>query len=108
MSVLYELNEGQTGWFDVSFWDTDEVTPAVPTSVSYEVHDLGTGNEVKASTALSPASTVTITLAPTETVILNDKRRFETRRITITALFGAGDVFVDFLDYHVQNLKFQP
>lgn len=99
------INEKSTAYLTVNFLDKTGAA-AVPSSAWYRIDCLMTGEAVRASTALSAASSVEITLNKDDNTMRNPGNPTETRRVTISAVFGAGDEFHDQYDYSVVNLTY--
>lgn len=99
---MNQVTAGTTAYLQVAFRDKDG-TAALPTTVNYEVKCLSTGNTVVASTSVTPATSVTITLTPTANTLQSSSNVYETRRVIITAGYGAGDSLVDFYDYQINS-----
>ncbi len=99
------LNEGSTGWLTVEFKDRLGVL-GPPTTASYQIDCLTTGQVVRISTPLSaPGGTVELMITPSDTVILNATNRIEIKRITVTSQFGVDDAHNEEFEYRVKNLQ---
>jgi len=99
-----EVNEDSTAELTVTFLDAQGL-PATPSSAALRIDCLTTGTAIQAETALSVASTVTITLGPSRTVIVNEKNAQERRLVTIRAVYGDDDAIVEQFEYFVKNLS---
>ena len=100
-------NERSTAWLTVSFKDKAGAL-AAPASANYRVDCLTTGTAIRAETALTPASSIEITLTPGDNAIVAAANVRETRRVTIKAAYGAADEIKDQYDYVVENLSHAP
>jgi hypothetical protein len=98
------LNEASTGYLNIALLDKNG-DPAIPTTLSYSIQCLTNGQEVRASTALTPGTTAEITVTPSDNAIIDDSNAYETRRIIVTAVYGADDELVSYYDYTVKNLS---
>lgn len=97
------VNERSTAYLQMTFNDKVGASQ-VPTSITYRIDDKDTGTEIKADTAVSPAGTVEITLAPEDNRILNSVGRNEWRRVTVRATYGADQQVTGEFLYRVINL----
>lgn len=98
------LNEGSTGWLTIEFRDKSGNLQA-PASASYRIDCLTTGQEVRTDNSLNASGgTVELKLEPTDTAILDASNRMETKRVTVTAQFGASDAHNEDYAYRVRNL----
>lgn len=82
--------------------------PAVPTTVSYAVHCLATGNVLQAFTSATPGNPTLITVGATINTIQNANNEREGRRLTIKANEGLSDALNDEYVYEVVNLEAIP
>ena len=103
------VKEGSVAYLDVTFLgkDGNEIT-ITPNSVSYEIWCLTNNQEVKASTNITPGTSVEITLSSTDNQLINQENLYEERLVTITADIGGGNSIVDDFRYQVVNLKKRP
>jgi hypothetical protein len=99
------VNEESTAYLTVDFLDGNGAA-AVPATVRYWVHDCATGALVRGETSVSPAASVTITLAPSDNVVTGDRNA--ERLVTIIATYGADDQVTREFRYNVQNLVHVP
>lgn len=98
------VNENSTAYLTVAFADKTGA-PAVPTSATYRIDDITNNVPIRASTALTPAASIEITLAPGDNAIAG--RASEIHRVTVTAQYGgAGDAVSNEYDYQVNNLRY--
>lgn len=95
--------EGTSAWVTVRFYDKAG-NLAAPASATWQAHDLASGTELKAETALTPASTIEIAVPASVNEIVNERLAKETRRITIKASYGVDDKANAQFDYEVRNL----
>lgn len=99
-----EVKEQSTSYLTVTFKDKAGAV-AAPASATYRIDCLTTGTAIKAATALTPAATVEITIAPNENRIVTPGNTRERRRVTVTASYGASDGVNEEFDYDVVNLS---
>lgn len=82
---LDEVNERATSFVDVSFFDEDGVA-AVPTAATVRIDDVTRrqGVEIRGTTVLGGlASTITIRVESSENRILNTRKAYEVREMTV-------------------------
>jgi len=101
---MAEVNERSAARLTVDFYDFDNALSA-PTSITYAVYVEGTEFELRADTAVSPASSVTIVLDSTDTQIVDDSKGRETHCVLIKATYSAGDEVNATFSFDVVNLK---
>lgn len=97
------VNENSATTITSTFPDTSG-NNQTPDSVSYTIHDIQSGTEIRASTALTPASSVDIDIEPHENRILDRAHAMEGRKVTVTAVDGVGQVVNEHV-YKVRRLK---
>lgn len=102
--MIFEVNEESTAYLQVSLLDRTGANSS-PLTLTFRVHDVESGTEMVATTSISPVSPATITLTPTANTILKRVHKYETRRVTVDATYGSGDVLHDDYDYLVRNLE---
>jgi len=91
---------GSTSYLTVNFFDEDG-NPAAPSTLSYKVDNLDTGDAIRASTSLTPATSVEITLtASLDNVAPVSPNAYDTRRVTVTAVYPSAQT-VQYFDYVV-------
>jgi len=99
------VNEKSTAVIRMWFYNQDRV-PAIPTSVSYTLHDESTGDVIIASTpATTMDYTIDIYIGASYNTIVNDARNYETKVLTITWNFGGGISGYAEYKYRVKNLS---
>lgn len=98
------VNEGTTAYLTVAFLDKTGAA-ALPTGVTYRIDCLSSGTAIKASTSVTPATSVEITISATENAILGGLP-FERRRITVEATYSGSQAVRDQYDYQVRNLGY--
>ena len=98
------VNEASTSYLTVSFYDKDGVL-AVPTSITYRIDEPHTDTAILASTAVSAASSVDITITPTQNTHVVTKWP-EKRVVTVTAVYGASDSISEEYEYQIKNLQY--
>jgi hypothetical protein len=92
------INDQSTCYLTATFKDRDG-NVAIPSAVTYQVRRPGVAI-VRAVTAVSPASTVTITLTPADNT-LSAGHQGEYREVTVVATYGANDKVSDHMLYQV-------
>ena len=106
MSVLFEVTEGSTAWLTVSFYDRAGNLEA-PSTVVYEIWDVASNTQIKASTSLTPASQVEITLSNLDNKILDSTLFREARKVVVTAGYAGSQALVQDYVYHVRNIAYK-
>lgn len=98
------VKEKSTAYITVDF--TDQLgTPEAPTAITYEVHDLATGTELKASTAVAiPAASVEVVLEPSVNHIVRAGKDKEAHCLTVTAAYGGTNQQTGEFVFYVQAL----
>lgn len=102
---MEQVNEKSTAYLTVAFTDKDGV-PAAPASATYRIDDATGAGAIRASTALGAGASVEITLTKEDNAIVNAANRFETRVVTVIAVYGASDELRDEYRYQVKNLDY--
>lgn len=97
------VDEKNSSYLTVSLLDKDDLL-AIPSLLSYAVHEADDGTEIRANTALTPASSFEITLDATDNAILDAAKDYEKHRVTINADYGADDELHGDFIYKVRNL----
>ena len=99
-----QINEDSTGYLTVTFLDKNGVA-AAPVSATYRIHDVLSGTEIRAETAINPvAAQVELTLTPADNTLVSEANSTEPRRVTVVGVYGHADgVKADFV-YEVKNL----
>ena len=84
--------------------DADD-NPVVPTTASYRVDDCRTNNELVAWTALTPATSITITIPGSVNAIINNDRSSPERKV-VRVEFDKGLATMNYQKYfyRVKNL----
>lgn len=102
---MSNVNEESTAYLTVKFYDKVN-SLAVPASATWEVHDVESGTVILVSTAILPiANTVELTLTPAINTMVDSTHSEETRRVTVKALFGAGDGCNNEYAYNIVGLE---
>lgn len=96
------VNEGSTAYLTCSFYSAADALVA-PISINYTIVDEDSGAEVKEETEVAAASSVTITLSPTDNTLLSGKRQ-ERRVVTVAASYGVDDAVREQYVYRVVRL----
>jgi hypothetical protein len=102
---MEDVNERTTALLEIKMYNQSGAL-AAPTSANYTIHDLRSGTTVRISTALAGGDTVPLTLTEDDTKIINVKNKYEIRRVTVIAEYGASDYLTGEYDYRVKNLAF--
>ena len=105
MIVSVTVNERTTFEITTSFTDTSG-TPMVPVTVEYRIDDVNLGQEVRPWTAITPADVAVISIYTSDTAILNNIRRYETKTVTVRAEYGNNGYITGSMDFVVKNLRF--
>lgn len=102
---MERVNEQSTAYLTVSFRDKAG-TLATPTTISYRIDNIETGQEIRDDTAVTPAaSSVEITLTPADNTLADPNRQYAHHRITVVATYGASDAVRAEYAYKVMNLQ---
>lgn len=101
---MEQVNEKSTCYLTVSFKDKSGAA-AVPSTATYRVDDLGSGAQIVGDTSLTVASSIEITLGQSINTMIGAGLASETRRVTVKAVYGAGDTVNAQYDYSVVNLS---
>lgn len=75
-----------------------------PTSISYTVSDVDSGTVIVNSTSVTPASSVTITIAPSTNDFIDSSNNTETRRLIITAPYSSTENINASFEWQILNL----
>ncbi|OHD23484.1 MAG: hypothetical protein A2Y38_19115 [Spirochaetes bacterium GWB1_59_5] len=97
------VKEGSTAYLTATFKDKTGAL-AAPSTLSYRIDCLTTGQVVRDDMLLTPADTVEITLTPADMAILTAGNSRETKRVTVKAGYGANDAVNDEYELIVKNL----
>lgn len=100
-----QVNESSTAYLTVTFLDKDGAA-AAPTAATYQIHDVLSGSQMRAATAITPvAAQVMLTLTPTDNRLLETGQAGEqARRVTVAAVYGDDDGVTAEFVYTVKNL----
>lgn len=103
--ILDTVKERSIAYLTVSFYDKNNAL-VVPSSATWQVHDLETKTVLQAATAMTPiASQFELTLTSTINALLSQDHMEETKRVTIKALYGVGlEVNAEY-DYEIRSLE---
>ena len=105
MPTIDIIREESTGWLTATFLDKDGVA-AVPSTVRYRVDCKTSGTAVRGWASVTPASSVEITLTPSDSAIHDATQEFEEHVVTVEATFGVDDEANAEYTYHVKNLDY--
>lgn len=107
ITALTVVNEGTTSYIRVSFIDQDG-DALVPSSITYRIDDLGSGQVLLPATSVAPSDSVEIRVPPAVNSLIDQHASSETRVATIEASYGAdGDALIDEVRWLVKNLRFK-
>lgn len=102
---MERVNEQSTAYLAVTFLDRESAAQA-PASISYRIDDQATRTQIRGATAVTPAaSSIEITLAPADNVIVSAINEIEAHEVTVTATYGATDVVRAVYVYEIVNLR---
>lgn len=99
-----QVNEGNAAWLTATLRDKAG-NLATPSSATYRIDCLTTGEEVRDTTALSAASEMEIALTIADTAIVNEGNSIELKRVTVIGVYGDGDEVKAQYDFNVKNLS---
>lgn len=86
--MIDEVNE-RSAWFTTITFTDEDGLPVVPSIASYRIDDVPSGVEIRADTVINPLSTsVDTKWERADTLILDETHPYETRRMTITWIYG--------------------
>jgi hypothetical protein len=101
------VNEGSAFTLTARFFDEGVAT--APTTARYRIRDLSNDRIVLDWTAITPATSVDITITATNNAVYRDnsKKRFnfEERVVTVQANYGLVSQYADEYRYLVKNLR---
>lgn len=101
---MLEVTEKSTAYVTVSFFDKNDVA-AAPSGITYRVDCEASGAELVPDTAGSPGTTLEITVPASANAIQQPTNAFETKLVTVTATYGAGEQVTGYFRYRVRNLS---
>lgn len=101
---LRKYNEGQSATITITFQD-DDGTIVTPTTARYRIDCLTTKQEVRDWTTITPASTVTIAITPSDNAIISDRNDTERKQMVIQTDHGTDDQAVEYSEWTVKNLQ---
>jgi hypothetical protein len=99
------VSEGSTSWLTVAPKDKTGAA-AAPSSATWKVHDQASGDELQAETALTPGTSMEITLTPEINTLVEPTNEYEIRVVTIELIFGLDDAKTEEYQYQVDRLKY--
>lgn len=99
-----EINERSAAVLTVAFFNKDG-DPAAPASVTYRIDCLSTKTAIRVATSISPGLTIDIPLTSEDTRIINQSNAYETRLVTVTAVYTSDYSSSDEYEYTVKNLS---
>lgn len=103
--ALESVKEKSVAYITVYFYDKAGL-PATPATAFYQVHDKGSRAVLLARTAFpSLASNVELTMTTTINTLIDNRRKEETRILTVEAAGGGVDVNNEY-EYDVMGLEY--
>ncbi len=94
MRIMPQHLAGSTAYVRVDFVDRNGA-PAAPTSATYSITDVDTGDEIRAVAAIPTLSaSVELVITPAETAIHTQGRAIERRLVRVAGTYGVDDVLV--------------
>jgi hypothetical protein len=109
MPLLPVYNERTDFDLEVTLLDKDG-DPLVPTETHYHIHDVESATTIKNWTALTIDGTGqgTIEVLAADQDIIDDANEYETRILTVSAVYGASKEFHEEYRYRLKNLVVVP
>jgi hypothetical protein len=104
---LEEVNEGTTSYLTVSFLDKSGAA-AAPASARCRIDCLTSGQVIRAWTALTPGTSIEITITAAENALNNDASEYETRLVTTEGTYSSTEKVTDEYQYRLINLTKYP
>lgn len=101
---MFKVNEKSTAYVTSSCYNADNQLEA-PTSMTYRIDCLTTGQVVRAEVELGAIAVIQVVITPADTAILNVKNVQEHKRVTFSAYYGVNDRLNDTVDFVVKNLS---
>jgi hypothetical protein len=98
------INEQSTSYLTVQFTDKTGV-PASPITLTYRIDCISSGTAVVPETALTPGTSVEITITAAQNVIVDTTNAKELKRVTLVAGFTNDEQHCEDYDYYVRNLS---
>jgi hypothetical protein len=104
---MHSVNERSTSYLTTVFRDKADLR-AEPSACLYRIDCVDDGTEIKAWTALTPASEIEIQISPAENAMLDDSKAVEVHRVTFVASYGANesDQLATEYDFEVKRVRF--
>lgn len=99
-----KVTEASAAQFTAEFYD-NAWAATTPTSVRYRVDDARTGSELAGWAAVSPASSVTITVTAAQNAIVDDVNNTERRLLTVQADNALASQVTAAYVFEVTNLR---
>lgn len=101
---MRNVNEKGTLYVTVKFYDLDDDL-FTPTSADYRVDCLTSGYEIRDWTAITPATSVTVTLTGEDNRIVDSRHSREIRQLVVRYVDEAGNEQKSQAQYRVDNLQ---
>jgi hypothetical protein len=101
---MKSVNENGTLYITASFYDTANAL-FTPAAADYRIDCLTTGNEVRAWTDLTPATSVTIAVTGDDTQIYNENNSREVRQLVVRYTDASGNSQTNQTQFRVDNLR---
>ena len=101
---MRSVNESGTLYITAKFYDVND-TLFTPAAADYRIDCLTSGEEIRAWTTLTPATSVTIAVTGDDTKIVNQARGREIRQLVIRYTDGSGNSTTNQTQFRVDNLR---
>lgn len=100
-----KVNERSSMIVVARFRDRATNADVTPTNVYYRLDD-GDGCQITGWTSVTPGTTATVTLSPTQNQVLNCTRALEAKFISFAADYGLSTEYRETFRYEVRNQKY--
>lgn len=97
-----KVNERSSVVMTARFRNRATAADVTPTNVKYRLDDAGTG-QITDWTTVTPGTSVSVTLTPTQTQILNCARNLEAKFISFAADYGLATEYRETFRFDVRN-----
>lgn len=87
------------------FRDRATAAASTPTNVRYRLENLTTGEMIVDWTAASAASSVDITITPTQNALRDQCHREETMELSVAADYGLSTQYIESTTYTIENVR---
>jgi hypothetical protein len=100
-----KIDENSTMVVVARFRDRATIADVTPTNVYYRLDD-AEGGQITDWTSVTPGTTATVTLTPTQNAIRNCTRVLEAKYLSIAADYGLSTEYRETFRYEVRNLEY--